>query len=120
MLTGSSDPIFQGNPEYYTPEEMFLASLSSCHMLWYLHLCADAGIIVTAYRDHANGELTIEKDGNGKFSNVTLRPHVTVSDPEHEGKAMQLHTEANRYCFIANSCNFPINHEAECISLPSK
>ena len=110
-LPGSSDPAFRGDPAHWNPEELLVASLSACHMLWYLHLCADNGIIVMEYADHATG--TMEEDENGgQFKEVTLHPFVLVADSSMIEKAGALHKEAHQKCFIANSCNFPVNHEA--------
>ncbi|HEY4337687.1 MAG TPA: OsmC family protein [Puia sp.] len=110
-IPGSSDPSFRGNPERYNPEELLVASLSSCHMLWYLHLCAVNGVIVIAYEDEAAGVLSEEENGSGRFSEVVLHPVVTVKEAGMREKAMALHHEANKFCFIANSVNFPVRHE---------
>lgn len=109
----SSDSAFRGDPAKYNPEELFLASLSSCHMLWYLHLCSDNGIVVTAYEDHATGNMEETNEG-GKFTEVILHPHVKVTHSSMIVKANELHHEANKRCFIANSCNFPVRHEVFC------
>ncbi|MFT3981357.1 MAG: OsmC family protein [Ferruginibacter sp.] len=110
IIQGSSDPAFAGDPSKYNPEELLLASLSACHMLWYLHLCADNGIIVTAYTDAAKGVME-ENENGGRFVEVTLYPKVTIKDASQAAKATALHTEAHAKCFIANSCNFPVKHE---------
>ena len=114
MLPGSSDPAFRGDPTRYNPEDLLVASLSACHMLWFLHLCADAGIVVTTYSDNAVGTMTETADGSGRFSEVTLRPQVTVAEAAMIERAQALHADAHRMCFIANSCNFPVRHEPEC------
>ena len=110
-LPGSSDSIFRGDVTKHNPEDMLLSSLSVCHMLWYLHLCADAGVIVTAYTDKVEGILEYGKNG-GKFTEVTLHPVVSVKSEEMIPLAMSLHSEAHACCFIANSVNFPVNHKA--------
>jgi organic hydroperoxide reductase OsmC/OhrA len=112
-IPGSSDPNFRGNPQRYNPEELLVASLSACHMLWYLHLCSENKVVVIDYQDHAEGTMVETSDGGGHFSVVILRPVVTVTGEEMVGRAEQLHHEANKLCFIANSCNFPIRHEPE-------
>ena len=89
-----------------------MASLSACHMLWFLHLCADAGIVVTDYRDDAEGTLIENEDGSGQFSRVTLRPRVTIEDSSRAGELEPLHQRAHQLCFIARSVNFPVDHEA--------
>ncbi|WP_212004639.1 OsmC family protein [Chitinophaga sp. HK235] len=113
VIPGSSDPSFRGDKTRYNPEELLVASLSSCHMLWYLHLCAVAGIVVTSYIDHAEGVMTETAEGSGQFRQVILKPIVTIADPTLAGSALALHEEAHQYCFIARSCNFPVTHEPE-------
>ena len=115
-IRGSSDPAFRGDKNKYNPEELLIASLSSCHMLWYLHLCAEAGVIVTQYTDNASGIMTETPNGGGQFSEVTLYPVVTVSQKSMIAKANELHKKANELCFIANSVNFPVKHEVTCRS----
>lgn len=110
---GSSDPSFLGDPSCYNPEDLLVSSLSACHMLWYLHLCSANGIVVTSYTDHATGVMEQTKDGGGQFREVTLRPRVTIKDSKMVVAARQLHQEANKKCFIANSCNFKVGHEPE-------
>ena len=112
VLLGSSDPSFRGDPSRYNPEELLLASLSQCHMLWYLHLCAVGGVVVTGYDDHPEGTLREDDDGGGRFVGVVLRPSVEVSEASMVQAAGGLHDEAHRLCFIANSVNFPVTHEA--------
>lgn len=112
LLQGSSDPSFRGDPTKYNPEEMLVASLSSCHMLWFLHLCADAGIIVLEYTDQATGIMEEDAERGGFFKEVILRPRVRISDPSRYEECSQLHKKANSMCFIANSMNFPVRHEA--------
>ncbi len=96
------------DPARYNPEELVVAALSSCHMLWYLHLCAEAGVVVRAYRDEAEGTLEVAPDGSGRFVAATLAPHVTVSEGDLE-VARRLHEEAHRLCFVASSVNFPVD-----------
>ncbi len=110
-LRGSSDATFRGDPARYSPEELLVASLSACHMLWVLHLCADAGIIVTEYTDRVNGVMQEDADGAGQFVSVTLRPHMSISDPGRVAEATVLHGRAHQLCFIARSVNFAVNHE---------
>ena len=110
-LTGSSDPMFRGEAEKHNPEDLFLAAISSCHMLAYLALCARKGICVTAYEDAASGTLVFDGTGGGKFEEVTLRPVVTITDGDPE-LAAQLHETAHSQCFIASSCSVPIRNEA--------
>lgn len=110
VISGSSDPAFRGDATKYNPEDLLLVSLSSCHLLWYLHLCADAGVIVTAYEDQPSGTM-IEDENGGRFTEVVLHPKVTVQKAAMQTKADELHHEAHRLCFIANSVNFPVTVE---------
>lgn len=109
MLECSSDTIFRGDKTKYNPEDMLVASLSSCHMLWYLHFCADHGITVLAYKDAAEGVLSLEKGAPSKFTNITLKPRVQIKESDKIELAEALHAKAHEYCFIANSVNFPVN-----------
>lgn len=114
MLQGSADPAFLGDPSLHNPEDLLVASLAACHMLWYLHLCADAGVVVTAYEDNATGTMT-QQAGKAQFSSVVLKPKVTIKAGGDAAKAEQLHEQANELCFIARSVNFSVSHEAEII-----
>jgi organic hydroperoxide reductase OsmC/OhrA len=113
-IAGSSDPHFRGDKTRYNPEDLLVASLSSCHMLTYLHLCAEAGVTVLAYYDHATGTMAENAQGGGKFSEVMLNPVVTVSDDKMVQTANSLHKQANELCFISNSVNFKVSHNAVC------
>jgi organic hydroperoxide reductase OsmC/OhrA len=110
-IPGSSDPAFRGDASRWNPEELLVASLSACHKLWYLHLCAVGGVVVVAYVDHAEGEMEESADGGGRFVKVTLRPEVTVAPGSDLAKARELHAAAHAKCYIANSMNFPVEHE---------
>lgn len=115
-LAASADTPFRGDSSKHNPEDLFLSSLSSCHMLWYLHLCADAGIIVVDYTDEATGSMIQTPKNGGHFTEVTLHPIVIVSDSSMITKANELHAVAHQHCFIANSVNFPVYHKPTCIS----
>lgn len=110
-LLGSSDPSFRGDPERHNPEDLLVASLSGCHMLCYLHLCAVNEVVVLDYEDQATGVM-VEKGKGGHFEQVTLHPKITLADASMEKKADELHEQANKVCFIANSVNFPVHHKA--------
>jgi organic hydroperoxide reductase OsmC/OhrA len=110
----SADPAFLGDKTKYNPEELLLASLSSCHMLWYLHLCSESNIVVTKYYDNATGIMIEKTDGSGCFSKVTLNPTIIVTENLMIEKAIELHKKANELCFIANSVNFKIFHKPNC------
>lgn len=109
-LHGSADPAFRGDAACWNPEELFVAALSACHQLWYLHLCADAGIGVLAYRDDAIGTMVEHPTTGGQFTRVVLRPHVTLRPGDDAAAALRLHHDARAKCFIANSVNFPVEH----------
>lgn len=108
-ILASADRSFFGDADRWNPEDLLLASLSECHLLSYLHAAMRAGVVVQAYTDEASGTMRQEGDG-GRFTEVVLRPHVTISagDPE---LAQRLHDEAHGMCFIAASVNFPVRHE---------
>jgi organic hydroperoxide reductase OsmC/OhrA len=110
-IIGSSDPAFRGNPAMHNPEELLVASVSACHMLWYLHLAADAGVVVIAYEDAAEGTMTEAAGGAGRFTEMMLRPRVRLARGADSALAHRLHETAHEKCFIANSVNFPIRVE---------
>jgi organic hydroperoxide reductase OsmC/OhrA len=112
-LQGSSDPAFRGDAARWNPEDLLVASLSSCHMLWYLHLCAQAKITVLAYRDDATGTMVEDGGGGGRFTAVVLKPVVTIAQGGDPARAAALHGDAHRFCFISNSVNFPVEIEPE-------
>ena len=110
-LRGSSDPAFRGDPTRWNPEQLQVAAVAQCHMLTYLSLAAEAGVVVTAYADKPEGTMRENRDGSGEFVSVTLRPHVTVAPGSDEKTAQELHDRVGDLCFIARSVNFPIGHE---------
>ena len=112
-LPGSSDAAFRGDPSRYTPEDMLVASLSTCHMLWFLHLCAVNGISVLVYRDQAEGVMNENPDGSGEFVRVTLKPVVKLRAGDNRERALELHHRAHAMCFIARSVNFAVEVEPE-------
>jgi organic hydroperoxide reductase OsmC/OhrA len=110
-ISGSSDPAFRGDETRWNPEDLLVASLSACHQLWYLHLCAAAGVVVEAYLDEATGVMEESADGGGQFVEVILRPRVSLAPGSDQAKAHSLHHEAHTKCFIAQSVNFPVTCE---------
>jgi organic hydroperoxide reductase OsmC/OhrA len=110
LLLGSADPAFRGQKDRWNPEELLVASLSECHMLTFLSLCAREKIVVTAYEDAATGTMTEDGGYSGRITEVVLNPVVTIADPERAERAAELHHDANKTCFIANSVNFPVLH----------
>jgi organic hydroperoxide reductase OsmC/OhrA len=110
-IEGSSDPLFRGDAGRWNPAELLIASLSACHQLWYLHLCAVNRVRVVEYRDAASGIEAEHGDGSGEFTRVVLRPEVVIAEGCDPETALRLHHEAARMCFIARSVNFPVEHE---------
>jgi len=118
-IPGSSDPHFRGDRDRYNPEELLVASLSACHMLSYLHLCAVNDVVVISYEDEAVGTMTETPQGGGRFTCVTLRPRVGITSWSDAVKATELHHQAHELCFIANSVNFPVGCEAVIVAAES-
>ncbi|MGP8078186.1 MAG: OsmC family protein [Thermoplasmata archaeon] len=116
-IPGSSAPAFRGDPSRYDPEELLVAALSACHMLWYLHLCSVGGVVVVEYVDPASGTMVEGDDGGGRFTEVVLRPRVRISQGD-PATARSLHDSAHRKCFIANSVNFPVRCEPTIVTGP--
>lgn len=110
-LTASAAPEFRGDAALHNPEDLFLAAISACHMLTYLAVCALAGIRVVSYEDSVNATMSVDRDGGGRFDEVTLHPVVTIAAGSDEARASALHAKAHEQCFIANSCSVPIRHE---------
>lgn len=111
-IAGSSDPVFRGDPGRWNPEQLLVGSLSACHKLWFLHLAAVSGVVVTAYVDRAEGVMrTTGGAETGRFALVVLRPEVAVTAESDAGLVEALHAEAHRRCFVANSVNFPVRCE---------
>lgn len=108
LILGSSDSSFRGDPARYNPEDLFVSTLSSCHMLWFLHLCTVNKITVVAYEDNPKGIMIEDEKGSGRFKTVTLFPSVVIKEKEKIALANQLHHQAHEYCFIANSVNFEV------------
>ncbi|MBO3759576.1 OsmC family protein [Ciceribacter sp. L1K23] len=110
-IEASSDAAFRGDPARWNPEDMFLASLSACHKLWYLHFCAVSGVVVMEYEDNAEGVMEMDEEGSGRFTDVVLKPRVTIKAGTYPDIARELHEDAHEKCFIANSVNFPVRCE---------
>lgn len=108
VLACSADPVFRGDSSKYNPEDFLLCSVSSCHMLWFLHLCADKGIIVLNYIDHPIGEMESIPGKGGKFIGITLNPIVVITDINRVEEIEKIHDEASEKCFITNSLNFKV------------
>lgn len=118
-LMGTSDPAFRGDPTRWSPEDLVVGALSQCHMLWFLHLAASAGIVVVGYSDHAEGTMRVASAGHGNFSEVVLHPRVVLApgatqpdgSPVTDDVLAGLHHRAHEHCFIARSVNFPVRNE---------
>jgi organic hydroperoxide reductase OsmC/OhrA len=110
-ILGSSDPLFRGDRARYNPEELLVSAISACHMLWVLHWCADAGIVVTEYVDEAIGEMQERGDGSGEFTRVVLRPRMTVTDASRADEVLAIHARVHEVCAIARSVNFKVEQE---------
>jgi organic hydroperoxide reductase OsmC/OhrA len=116
VVLGSADPAFRGDPTRHNPEELLVASLAECHMLWFLHFAATSGVVVVGYTDRASGTMRVEAAGHGRFTEVVLRPQVTVRPggavPGDDGgldvRLADLHRRAHEHCFIAQSVRFPV------------
>jgi organic hydroperoxide reductase OsmC/OhrA len=109
-IVGSADPCFRGNPSLHNPEDLLVSSLSACHMLSYLALCARAGIRVVSYVDEVEGQMA-DQQGKVRFTEVVLNPRVTIELGDSLERAQDLHHEAHEVCFIANSMAFPVRHQ---------
>ena len=112
-LLGSADPAYRGETDKHNPEDLLVASLSSCHMLTWLALCARNKITVVSYQDNATGVMETTPDGGGRFVSVTLNPKAEITDAAQKELAERLHEKAHELCFIAASVNFPVHHTAE-------
>ena len=113
VLEASADKPFRGDPTKWNPEDLLLAALSECHLLSYLHACVEAGVVVESYSDEATGLMTEDGHGGGAFTEVVLHPRVVVAEASMIPAAQAAHAQAHDWCFIANSVNFPVRHDAE-------
>ncbi|WP_371226856.1 OsmC family protein [Roseovarius sp. 2305UL8-3] len=112
VIPCSNDPLLGGDPTLHNPEDMLIAALSACHMLWYLHLSFDAGIVVQAYADDPLAVGETDASGASRFLRCTLRPRITVAAGTDVARADAVHHEIHKTCFIARSVNFPVSYEA--------
>jgi organic hydroperoxide reductase OsmC/OhrA len=98
-------PIPLSDPANVDPEEAFIAAISSCHMLWFLSIACKRGFVVESYSDNAVGILTKNNEGKLTVTRVKLRPQVIFAGPNlpDESKFREMHEDAHRECFIANS-----------------
>lgn len=107
----SNDPLLGGDPAKMNPEYLLISALSACHMLWYLHLASNTGIVVTDYRDDPIGHGETLPNGAGRFVAAVLRPKISVQEGADLEFAGELHHKVHDFCFIARSVNFPVSYE---------
>lgn len=108
----SNDPMLGGDPTLHNPEDMLLASLSACHMLWFLHYASEAGIVVTGYQDNPIGVGEALPSGAGRFVSAQLRPQISLAEGSDPELADALHGKIHDVCFIARSVAFPVSYAA--------
>ena len=97
-------PAPMSDPAGVDPEEALVASTSSCHMLWFLHLARDCGLDVAAYRDEARGTMGKDERGRMAVTRIVLRPRIDFAGEAPDAETLaRLHHEAHEKCFIANS-----------------
>jgi len=113
----SNDPLLGGDPAKMNPEDLLLSALSACHMLWYLHLASNAGIVVHGYRDDPVGHAETAPSGAGRFVAAVLRPEITVERGADLAEAAAIHGRIHEFCFIARSVNFPVRHEPRFVEI---
>lgn len=112
VIECSNDPMLGGDPTLHNPEDMLLAALSACHMLWFLHLASEAGLVVTSYSDNPIGVGYCEPNGAGRFLSATLHPEITLASGSDPAAADALHARIHDVCFIARSVAFPVTCSA--------
>ena len=111
VIAASSDPSFRGDTTRYNPEELLVASLSGCHLLWFLHKCVDAGVVLEEYDDEPVGTMTEDADGGGQFTSVVLRPRARFRGDVDDEALRALHDASHALCFVSRSVNFPVRVE---------
>ncbi len=103
-VPGSANPAYLGNPGPVDPEEAFIASLSSCHMLTFLAIAAKKRLVVDAYDDHAVGVMAKNERGRIAITQVTLHPKIVFAGEQPDAATLErIHHRAHEECFIANS-----------------
>src|SRR4051794_22729997 len=110
-IDGSADRAFRGDPSRWNPEQLLLVAASQCHMLSYLHQAVLNDVVVVSYVDHPSAVMTEDGAGGGRFTEIVLRPQVTISATSDREVAERIHHDANRTCFIATSLNVEVQHE---------
>jgi len=103
-VRASAAPQYLGNEALVDPEQAFVASLSSCHMLTFLALAARGGFVVDDYRDEAVGKMERDEQKRIAITRVVLQPKISWgSEPPNQEQLDELHANAHKHCFIANS-----------------
>ena len=114
-VPASASPLVVGtvysDPAGVDPEEALIASLASCHMLFFLDLASRSGVTVTSYVDHAVGVIGKREDGVVAMLSAVMRPQISYTVPVDAAKIEGLHHKAHALCYIANSVNFPVTVE---------
>ena len=113
QMKGSASPHVvpepMSDPAGVDPEEMLVASAAACHMLWFLDLARQAGLVVESYEDEAVAEMGRVGPGKVAITKITLRPRIAFAGAAPDAGALdRLHHEAHQRCFIANTLNCPI------------
>ena len=104
----SAAKTFKGDPTLHNPEDLLLASLTSCHMMSFLYCCSVENLEVLKYVDNSELILNVNSDGSGKITKAILNPLVKFATEVEIFDLNLLHKKASKLCFIANSCNFTI------------
>ena len=117
QVSASAAPGYLGNPDFVDPEEAYVASLASCHMLTFLAIAVRKGLVVDRYRDAATGFMGRNADGKMTVARVVLRPEVSLGSPAPSPEAFEkLHEIAHEECFIANSVRTAVTVEGRMVS----
>lgn len=112
IIACSNDPLLGGDPTLHNPEDMLISALASCHMLWFLHLASNAGVVVQSYVDAPEAIGETLPDGASRFLSAVLRPTIGLAPGMDRMVADAVHAEIHKVCFIARSVNFPVTIEA--------
>lgn len=114
----SNDPLLGGDPTKMNPEDLLISALSACHMLWYLHLASEAGIVVSHYEDNPNAVGETGPGGAGRFLSAELRPDIHVQAGADLAEAEAIHHRIHKVCYIARSVNFPVTYRPRFYTTP--
>ena len=118
QVSASAAPGYLGNPDFVDPEEAYVASLASCHMLTFLAIAVRKGLVVDRYRDAATGFMGRNADGKMTVARVVLHREVSLGSPAPSPEAFEkLHEIAHEECFIANSVRTAVTVEGQMVSL---